>query len=104
MMPRFITLYVRTTHDKIEHIPQDDINYFDSNIVANQGHQWCINDGFVFFQNKTYCDVVYFKGWGWIMVFSVTFNNISVISWRSVLLIEETGVPGENHRPVASHW
>jgi len=32
------------------------------------------------------------------MVFNATFNNISVISWRSVLLIEETGVPGENHR------
>ena len=30
--------------------------------------------------------------------------NISVISWRSVLLAEETGVPGENQRPVASHW
>jgi uncharacterized integral membrane protein len=28
------------------------------------------------------------------MVFNVTFNNISVISWRSVLLVEETG---ENH-------
>ena len=24
--------------------------------------------------------------------------------WRSVLLVEETGVPGENHRPAASHW
>jgi hypothetical protein len=33
-----------------------------------------------------------------------TFNNISVISWRSILLVDETGVPGENHRPVASHW
>jgi hypothetical protein len=32
------------------------------------------------------------------------FNNISVILWQSVLLVEETGVPGENHRPVASHW
>jgi hypothetical protein len=30
----------------------------------------------------------------------MVFNNISVISWRSVLLVEETGVPGENHRPV----
>jgi len=38
------------------------------------------------------------------MVFSATFNNISVISWRSVLLVEETVVPRENHRPVASHW
>jgi hypothetical protein len=37
------------------------------------------------------------------MVFNTTFNNISVISWRSVLLMGETGVPGENHRPVASH-
>jgi len=32
------------------------------------------------------------------MVFSATFNNISVISWRSVLLVEDTGVLGENHR------
>ena len=34
-----------------------------------------------------------------IMVFNATFNNISVISWRTVLLVEETGVPRENHRP-----
>ena len=33
-------------------------------------------------------------------MFNATFNTISVISWRSVLLAEETGVPGENHRPV----
>ena len=38
------------------------------------------------------------------MVFNATLNNISVISWRSIFLVEETGVPGENHRPVASHW
>ena len=37
------------------------------------------------------------------MVFNDTFNNISVISWWSVLLVEETGVPRENHRPAASH-
>ena len=35
---------------------------------------------------------------------NTTFNNISVISWRSVLLLEETGVTGENHRPVTSYW
>ena len=35
------------------------------------------------------------------MVFIATFNNISVISWWSVLFEEETRVPGENHRPVA---
>jgi len=30
------------------------------------------------------------KGGGCLMVFNVTFNNISVISWKSVLLVEET--------------
>ena len=35
--------------------------------------------------------------WFGFMVFNVTFNNISAISWRSVLLVEETGVPVENH-------
>jgi hypothetical protein len=35
---------------------------------------------------------------------NATFNNISVISWQSVLLMEETGVPGENHRLATSHW
>ena len=39
-----------------------------------------------------------------VMVFKATFNNISVISCWSVLLVEETRVPRENHRPVASHW
>jgi len=38
------------------------------------------------------------------MVFNATFNYISVISWRSVLFFEKTGVPGENHIPAASHW
>jgi hypothetical protein len=34
----------------------------------------------------------------WFMVFYATFNNISVnILRRSVLLVEETEVPGENH-------
>ena len=37
------------------------------------------------------------------MVLNATFNNITVIWWRSVLLVEETGVPRENHRPAASH-
>jgi hypothetical protein len=34
------------------------------------------------------------------MVLYATFKNISAISWWSVLLVEETGMPGENHRPV----
>jgi hypothetical protein len=39
----------------------------------------------------------------WFMVFNATFNNISAISWWSVLLVEETGVSGENHRQVTTH-
>jgi hypothetical protein len=34
----------------------------------------------------------------WFMVLNATFNNISAISWRPVLVGEEAGVPGENHR------
>jgi hypothetical protein len=34
------------------------------------------------------------------MMFNDTFSNISVISWHSVLLVMETGGPGENHRAV----
>jgi hypothetical protein len=36
------------------------------------------------------------------MVFNSTLNNISVILWRSVLSVEETGVQGENHQPATS--
>jgi hypothetical protein len=38
-----------------------------------------------------------------ITMYNATLNNISVKSWRSVLFVEETGVPGENHRPAESH-
>ena len=43
--------------------------------------------------------------WFWLgfVVFSVTLDNATAISWRPVLLVEEFEVPGENHRPAASH-
>jgi hypothetical protein len=37
------------------------------------------------------------------MILNGTSNNISVISLQTVLLVEDTGVPEENHRPAASH-
>ena len=52
---------------------------------GNKVSKFKIHNGFVWFS---------------FLVFNATFNNISVISWRSVLLVDETG---ENHRPVASH-
>jgi len=33
-----------------------------------------------------------------LVMFNATFNHISIISWRSVLLVEETGGAGENHQ------
>ena len=50
-----------------------------------------------------YHQVQDYEVWLRLLVFNATFNNILVISWRSVLLAEDTGVPEENHRPVACH-
>jgi hypothetical protein len=38
-----------------------------------------------------------------VIVFKATYNNISAMSWREILLVEETEVPRENHRLVESH-
>ena len=38
------------------------------------------------------------------IVFNATFKNISAMSWGSVLLVEETGVHRENHRPATCYW
>jgi hypothetical protein len=37
------------------------------------------------------------------MVFKAIINNISAILYQSVLLLEETVAPGENHRPTGDH-
>ena len=73
--------------------------WYDPDVILNSLHftnslpAHCI---FVtlFFSNMCVC----------LLVFNLAFNNISVISLRSVLLVEKTGGPGENHRPVTSHW
>jgi len=44
------------------------------------------------------------KVWLRVMVFKATFNNISVTSWQSVLLVEEIGVPQENHLQVTDKF
>ena len=54
-----------------------------------------------------YCVTVTEFNWGvlalWVKVFNATFNNITAILWWSVLLVEETGVPRENHWSATSH-
>jgi hypothetical protein len=54
-------------------------------------------------QNSKKGAVPYFNVFVCLMVFNATFNNISVKSWRLVLLVKETGGPGKNHQPVACH-
>jgi hypothetical protein len=39
------------------------------------------------------CSLICQIPWVRVRVFIATFNNISVITWRSVLLVEESGIP-----------
>ena len=38
-----------------------------------------------------------------VMMFNATFNNISGILWQSALLVQESRLSRENHKPVTSH-
>ena len=38
-----------------------------------------------------------------VRISNATFNNISVISWQSVLLVGEAALSGDNHWPAAGH-
>ena len=63
-------------------------NYFPCH-YDNENHSTC----YTF--NTGWSNEVIFHNYR-VMVFNATFNNISVISWGSVLLVDETGVSGEN--------
>jgi hypothetical protein len=58
---------------------------------------------------QTLCDVWLLMSTGYmakirVTILNATLNNISVISWWLVLLVDEIGVLRENHRPVTGHW
>jgi hypothetical protein len=68
-------------------------------VLSNVG---CLKKG-IFFS----CQTFFFVSFDWFidfLVFNATFSNISAMSWRPVLVVEETEVPGENHRPWVSNW
>jgi hypothetical protein len=78
-------------------------NHTDINVVDRTINQYNVVDFIHVF--ILLCVVVLCLTYGlvWFIVFNATFNNISVISWWSALLVEETGVSGEKHRLAASH-
>jgi hypothetical protein len=47
----------------------------------------------------TACPIRLTATWVRVMVFNATFNNILVISWWSVLLMEETGINARRKPP-----
>ena len=67
-------------------------------------------DRYSFYQSTHYNNMSFFKVRQFIsivmsrvMEFNAAFNNMLFISGKSVLLVEKTGVPRENHRPAASY-
>ena len=56
------------------------------------------------FDTGTFCIYVFITIIVFFWCFNATFITILAISWRPVLVVEEAGVTGENHRPWASNW
>ena len=77
------------------------INYAISHSQESCVCVWVLKYGID--QQECTCKLKPTKNMVLFMVFNATFNNILVISCQSVLLVVETGVPGGNHRPAASH-
>jgi hypothetical protein len=64
---------------------------FSTSVYDTQVYRHDISCGWCMFGLFCFC----------LMVFNSTF---SATSWQAVSLLVETGMLGENHRPVASHW
>jgi hypothetical protein len=67
---------------------------------SNNEDYKCIRYCFSSIQNWTVTFLIWLVLW----CLNATINKISVISWRSALLAEETGMPGEIHGSAVSHW
>jgi hypothetical protein len=83
---RWLTTLDKSTHYVLE--------IYDNDLGEDYSRILQVRDGYILKR----------VGLGRVMVINATSNNISVITWRSVLLVEGTGVPRENHRPAGSHW
>ena len=93
------TIY-RTQGEPVNHYTTDAVshknkNEFHWNIFGIKPQCRCLG---LHASKRGHCLFYWYRHF---MVFNATFNNISVISWRSVLLVDETRVSGDNHR---SNW
>ena len=82
-----------------------------SNSCCNDDAPWILNLFKIYLCHSVDIKFTFHKKKSWIcwvrvrgIVFDATFNNISVISWRSVLLVVETGVTRRKPQTCASHW
>ena len=73
-----------------------NLNLYIKNTTAHKGNIFML-----WLVSFTYRFACLFVCW---MVFNATARNISVISLQSVLLVDKTGAPRENHWPAVSHW
>jgi hypothetical protein len=74
-------------------------------VKKEEGEAFAREQGLIFMETsaKTAANVEEVRRLCRVMMFNTTFSNISVVSWQSVLLVEETEMPRENNLPVASH-
>jgi hypothetical protein len=70
------------------------ITFSKFNFGFNQVYKWVTNYCCIIYELNSHTFIHSTALFVCLMMFNATFNNISVISWRSVLLVEE----------VARHW
>jgi hypothetical protein len=93
----FLTYYYRYTTGQVLlcFLPADTMPISDYR--SNLPFQFC--NVWWFYAVSLHCTIQCNLLWVRVMVFDDTFNNISVISWQSVLLVKET-----YRIPPISHW
>ena len=93
----YIIIKLGAVYRKKQHL---HFYFFLSHIIGGQNIAW------TYLEEKLKIQLIdWLIDWLiWFWCFNATFNNISAISWRPVLVVEEAGVPGENHRPWTSNW
>ena len=105
------TIKYKQTNNDQQHITQKSKDWATRFPLTTRDELWC----YWMVQASNFCstritksnDKLWKRIWFdliWSLVFNATFSNISAISWRQVLVVEEAGIFGENHRTWARNW